>query len=246
MLSAQAAPSGLTVVRYQLVSSTRFDRTRFDYVYRIVVRNNSTATIAESVATGTSLSPASELLDATVSLGDVAAQSEHVSIDTFTIRHDRQVIFDPARLQWDIVGFAVTGALLPPDPGIAGEATLLGVDGNGNGVRDDLERFILTRHLSSIARNALFEYVRLFQESLDITTTSAAVEVRKRQIANMACLTSFADNSNQDLQAPLLARALNTLPRARRFFEFDGLTAGLYALPNAGIASSLCPSGPFP
>ncbi|AVR97644.1 hypothetical protein [Pseudoduganella armeniaca] len=34
---------------------------------------------------------------------------------------------------------------MPPDPGEAGRATLAGIDSNGNGVRDDLERHI-ARH----------------------------------------------------------------------------------------------------
>jgi len=40
---------------------------------------------------------------------------------------------------------------LPPDPGDAGRATLAGVDANGNGVRDDLERYI-ARHFGHDSR----------------------------------------------------------------------------------------------
>ena len=47
---------------------------------------------------------------------------------------------------------------LPPDPGPAGEATLEGVDVNGNGIRDDIERWIyLTYPDSETLRRALIQ-----------------------------------------------------------------------------------------
>ena len=35
-----------------------------------------------------------------------------------------------------------SGFVLPPDPGKAGKKTLLGIDTDGNGVRDDFQRYI--------------------------------------------------------------------------------------------------------
>jgi hypothetical protein len=47
---------------------------------------------------------------------------------------------------------------LPPDPGPAGDATLEGVDVNGNGIRDDIERWIyLTYPNSEKLRRALIQ-----------------------------------------------------------------------------------------
>lgn len=47
---------------------------------------------------------------------------------------------------------------LPPDPGPAGDATLEGVDVNGNGIRDDIERWIyLTYPHSEKLRRALIQ-----------------------------------------------------------------------------------------
>lgn len=40
---------------------------------------------------------------------------------------------------------------MPPDPGDAGRATLAGIDSNGNGVRDDLERHV-AQHFGSDER----------------------------------------------------------------------------------------------
>jgi hypothetical protein len=244
ILQAQSA-SNVSVLRYQLVSSTRVDRTRFDYVYRIVVRNPGPAFAADAIASVSSLSSATAVIDATVKVGDVAPLAEASSTDTFTIRQDRLIAFNPSNLKWNVLAFPVSGAVLPPDPGTAGEVSLQGVDQNGNDVRDDLERFILTRYASPPSRNALFEYARLFQDALETTTADAAMEVRKRQILNHLCLTAVAGSSAQSLSDSVLAHALNTLPRARRFFEFDALSGGMYALPPAGAPSSHCPTGPF-
>ncbi len=44
-----------------------------------------------------------------------------------------------------VVPSEVDGQLVPPDPGSEGEETLLGIDSNDNGVRDDVERYIYAR-----------------------------------------------------------------------------------------------------
>ncbi|QKT02341.1 hypothetical protein HUS23_05985 [Ectothiorhodospiraceae bacterium 2226] len=42
------------------------------------------------------------------------------------------------------------GANLPPDPGPAGKATLVGIDSDGSGVRDDVQRYILLEHTDKL------------------------------------------------------------------------------------------------
>src|SRR5216683_231714 len=47
---------------------------------------------------------------------------------------------------WQVVGtWSMTATIsitLPPDPGAAGKATLQGIDSDGDGVRDDIQRYI--------------------------------------------------------------------------------------------------------
>ena len=48
----------------------------------------------------------------------------------------------------------INGLQVPPDPGPAGVATVAGIDTDGNGIRDDVDRFIATNHGSSPAEVA--------------------------------------------------------------------------------------------
>jgi hypothetical protein len=56
---------------------------------------------------------------------------------------------------------------LPPDPGDAGKADLLGIDSDGNGVRDDIDRYIVFNHPDSARkREALTEVTKTVQSIL--------------------------------------------------------------------------------
>lgn len=102
---AQAAAE---VTGQQLVSSVRAGRTSFDYTYRITVRNGTPA-LMSAQATVQSVTPVTQVLKATVALGDLAAGATINSTDTFTIRQDRSVPFNPASLVWSVTGTSITG-----------------------------------------------------------------------------------------------------------------------------------------
>jgi hypothetical protein len=61
----------------------------------------------------------------------------------------------------------IDGYTLPPDPGEAGKATLLGIDSNENGVRDDVEIYIYKRFRgfenSKIDRAIAMQYAKATQ-----------------------------------------------------------------------------------
>ena len=48
-------------------------------------------------------------------------------------------------------------ANLPPDPGVAGKATLAGIDSDNDGVRDDVQIAIYERHPSEPEKRAVLE-----------------------------------------------------------------------------------------
>lgn len=242
---AQAAVSGVEWVSYQLVGSQRVDRTHSDFVYRVVVRNTTTSHGADLVGQVTSTSVATIVVGGSATFGDIPAQSNGLSVDTITIRQDRTQAFNPAAMNWTFSGYLVAGAVLPPDPGPAGGLTLQGVDSNGNDVRDDLERLILTQHQQGDRRNVLFEYARLFGQALEATDAASAKAVKRLQIQNQGCASvTFLENSETATLA-LLARGLNTIDRARRYFDYDTLTAGLYALPPRPVSAAQCATGPY-
>ncbi|MBL8267484.1 Ig-like domain-containing protein [Steroidobacter sp.] len=98
--SVAQAPSAY-VTNLVLVSSTRYSSYLTDFTYRIQVVNQGGA-LANATATVSSSAAATTILDNEVILGNVAAGSTFVSTDTFILRQDRRVAFDPTQLSWTI------------------------------------------------------------------------------------------------------------------------------------------------
>ena len=40
----------------------------------------------------------------------------------------------------------INGLVVPPDPGVAANITIAGIDSNNNGIRDEIDRFIATKY----------------------------------------------------------------------------------------------------
>ena len=58
--------------------------------------------------------------------------------------------------------------ILPPEPGPkVNNATILGIDSNNNGVRDDVERKILTTYTKPIHAELMLFKARAYQEMLN-------------------------------------------------------------------------------
>lgn len=116
--------------------------------------------------------------------------------------------------------------LLPPDPGPAGMTTLAGIDSDGDGVRDDVQRYIDLTYLQSAKERAALTQTALALEA-QLTGTSAGTQ----QLGNaMDCLnsdlmTSDADvvggKTAHDVYLSLRAVVLNTPDRAKAFVQAD-------------------------
>ena len=104
--------AGLTPGPPQTVTETRIQRTVFEYVMQISVTNSDTKTARGVIATVTSTSPKTTIVEGSVSFGNIAPGLAAAGADTFTLRHDRTVPFDPAVLQWTFVK-------VPADPTVA-------------------------------------------------------------------------------------------------------------------------------
>jgi hypothetical protein len=133
------------------------------------------------------------------------------------------------------VAFAVDASVdespgLPPDPGPAGEVTLLGVDIDQDGVRDDIQRYIaLTYPSAPNAVQALRQLSRTYQAMLTTPTGSAtsAKTVNLAAWRNRACLVYLygAADGHRRAQA-LFVQQFNTLARYRAWSQQDDLLAG--------------------
>lgn len=108
-------------------------------------------------------------------------------------------------------GLADPASGLPPDPGEAGRATLAGVDANGNGVRDDLERYI-ARHFGHDNRvqRAVANAVIATQHGILATDDAESRAAQAMQLHVGDCMAAIA---------PELAPYGDALWRLRRLID---------------------------
>jgi hypothetical protein len=98
-----ATSSDAVVVSIAKVSEKRIDRTVFEYVFKVTVKNgdlpqNNIAATLLTVGKG------STIVDDSVSVGNLVAGAIVTPTDTITIRHDRIYPFDLAALVWRVGG----------------------------------------------------------------------------------------------------------------------------------------------
>lgn len=117
---------------------------------------------------------------------------------------------------------------LPPDPGEAGEATLEGIDSDGDGVRDDIQRFITLTHSDAArTRAALTQSAKETQQALlDAVTKEASIEHARALGHAIDCLFFIRPDDAPDVSAALEAAIVNTEQRLETFLLFNEQLAG--------------------
>ncbi len=129
----------------------------------------------------------------------------------------------------------VDGHLLPHEPKDP-DATLLGVDANKNGVRDDVERWIYkempTYHHPQIERVVAMTEARALQMVLeDPTNKDDLVNKASERASNCYMYYSYSrklpfDGSSEKFINRLLDKQFNTKERLKTYFEYDYSLAG--------------------
>lgn len=116
---------------------------------------------------------------------------------------------------------------LPPDPGAAGLATLAGIDSDGDGLRDDLQRYLFQQESDSSRRAALIAIAKAFQASLlNATQQDASLNEANRLQKGIECLHFVAPSTAKLAKDALLARVLNTAARTAAYLQFNGQLGG--------------------
>lgn len=118
--------------------------------------------------------------------------------------------------------------LLPPDPGPAGMTTLAGIDSDGDGVRDDVQRYIdLTYLQSAKERAALTQAAIAIQDELMGSSNGVKEGADALDCIGGTLMTSGADivggKNAHDAYLGLEAAVLNTPERAKAFAQADSL-----------------------
>lgn len=119
---------------------------------------------------------------------------------------------------------------LPDDPGAEGKATLVGIDSDNDGLRDELQRYIALSHPDSAKfRAVLTQYAKRLQEKLiNADDPIKSLELAHQHSKDSAChryIDSVSVHSEQGRskspRQELYAQALNTLERSRAYLDYN-------------------------
>ncbi len=99
----------LNVVALNKLSETRIDRTTYDYMFSVTVKNGEQA-ITNAAQTLTASGAGTTFLDGNVVVGDLASGEQITPADTIKIRHNRATAFNTSALVWSATGTPVVVA----------------------------------------------------------------------------------------------------------------------------------------
>ena len=141
---------------------------------------------------------------------------------------------------------------VPQDPGEAGKKTLQGIDSDSDGIRDDIQRYIVAKYPNHIDKQkALRQAARAYfsqvgsssgateaEEESDVSrlrSTSAMFEdtlksLRLSSMRSARCLITLFGTGALNERLMLQARILNTFKRSEAFLSTDHLLEGVYGL----------------
>ena len=124
---------------------------------------------------------------------------------------------------------------LPPDPGEAGKGTLAGIDSDGDGLRDDIQRYIaLTFPDSARVRAAFTQYAQKIQETVLLGEDRVGAVNLAAELGHARNCISYliGGTTGDELRSArrstfsLRAEVLNTRDRTRAYRRYDAQLAG--------------------
>jgi hypothetical protein len=141
-----------------------------------------------------------------------------------------------------------TGTLpLPPDPGPGGMLTLAGIDSDGDGVRDDVQRFIaLTYPSSQKMQTSLTQLAKTFFAGIvDSGNAQLSVVDSTESLYSVDCLFYISPSNANQLLNQLLGQILNTSERVAAYLASSS-SQGFrsYTLPSSLQQNGRCMINP--
>lgn len=137
-----------------------------------------------------------------------------------------KTIAKPLPIKLNIIEFI--GGELPPDPGEYGKQTLLGVDIDADGVRDDIQRYIhITYPNDNLVRLALKEYAKQFQLLLtNPSDRNAAYNNATKMLRHRECLSYLKGEEANAILDEIRAEILNTRERSIAYIDYSDSLGG--------------------
>ncbi len=123
--------------------------------------------------------------------------------------------------------------MTPVDPGDKGKESIIGVDSDGDCIRDDLEIFIKEKLPNEEEREARrYLYIRaiwlgeLLRDKID---TAKAYEISNNLHATYKCVEEILGDTTEtnDIIKRLFSKNLNTYPRSFKYIENNSLLGGI-------------------
>lgn len=144
-----------------------------------------------------------------------------------TVGENQRVIAKPLPIVLVITELE-DNVLLPPDPGEAGKQTLLGVDSDSDGVRDDIQRYIYFSYpdeekVRVALTQVVIEYQGLLSQAND---PDAAFNHATRMARHGECLDYIQGETAADTLAAIKAEFLNTKERSIAYLNYNNNLAG--------------------
>ncbi|WP_345969135.1 hypothetical protein WCX72_07055 [Sulfurimonas sp. HSL1-6] len=141
----------------------------------------------------------------------------------------------------------IDGHTLPPDPGEAGKETLLGIDSNNDGVRDDVERWIYKTYSSKIRREVLMQGARAHQAMLADPDAISNAQKWQQVITNrvIACesylFRKYDIEYGIESYSEMKKRIYNSEERLEKYMRYDhALGGGVYGVEENERVKSSC------
>lgn len=149
------------------------------------------------------------------------------------------------------ITWVVNGHVLPPEPDpTINNSTLLGIDVNDNGVRDDVERWIYETYkdMHPIHIDIGMQAGRAYKKVLE--TPERAKEIRKEVNGALFCASYYNFGAqlfndpilvHERIDAPVKSKYFNTKARSDTYLQYDTLlSGGSYTLPEYDEMKSFC------
>lgn len=192
--------------------------------------------------------PASQSQQISVNFAVASGAALGIFEGTIHVRSGSQTLPQTLKLLMHVAGVGAA-IFLPPDPGEAGKTTLEGIDSDGDGVRDDIQRYIaLTYPSSEKLRVALAQAAKAMQASLQYA------ENKERSITNTIEVFHGSDclrfvlggvSAEIDVSSRLRSVVLNTLARSKAWIKADSQFSGqTYQLTPVGQRRAMCAFDP--
>jgi hypothetical protein len=116
---------------------------------------------------------------------------------------------------------------VPPDPGIANNSTIAGIDSDNDGIRDDIQRLIVVMYFTSPAAVAdLSTYVRALQSLILTGDEDDALQIALTRRKAAACWDYLFPTDERRTLDKFQDTFVNTPERLRAYLDADRLLGG--------------------